>query len=41
MKQETNKYTVAMSEEGKTQKIGASSNNDRAGAWKFCIKKVF
>ena len=39
MKHETNKYTLAMSEERKTQKIDASSNNDRAGAWKFCIKK--
>ena len=28
-------------EERKPQKIGDSSNNDRAGPWKCSIKKVF
>ena len=28
-------------EERKTQKIGDSNNNDRTGAWKCSIKKVF
>ena len=41
VKQRTNKYTLGKLEERKPQKIGDSRNSDRAGAWKYSIKKVF
>ena len=41
MNQKTNKYTLDKLEQRKTPNIGDSSNNDRAGARKFSIKKVF
>ena len=37
----THKYTSGKFEKRKPQKIGNSSSNDRAGARKFSIKKVF
>ena len=40
MNQKTHKYTSGKLEERKPQKIGESSNNDRAGARKCSIKKV-
>ena len=41
MNQKTNKYTLDKLEQRKTPNIGDSSNNDRAGARKFSIKKSF
>ena len=39
--QKINKYTSGKLEKRNTPKIGDSSNNDRAGAQKCSIKKVF
>ena len=39
--QKTHKYTSGKLEERKPQKIGDSSNNDRAGTWKCSIKNMF
>ena len=41
MNQKTHKYTSGKLEERKPQKIGDSSNNERASARKCSIKKVF
>ena len=41
MNQKNNKYTLHKLEKWKLQKIGDSSNNDRAGAPEMFYKKVF
>ena len=41
MNQKTNKFISDKLEERKNQKTGDSSNNDRAGARKCSIKKLF
>ena len=41
MNQKANKYISGKLEERKPQKIDDSRNNNRAGAWKCSIKKVF